>query len=362
MCYTAPIRTQADNVCSLFAGFMRTSRFWLVFFVLILVFIQSAALGAYRAYAPHKGDEHRNIGGPVAEASDESNPGFVLSSSPYPFFDSSVSTNGENRGNIVVFAESAAAVGTTHPFSNVIPARHGLKKYKVGEGDTLSGIAAQFGVSLETIKWANLNTGSVISPGQELTILPVSGILYEIEEGDAIEGVAARYHIDPELIIKYNEEYQTLFESPGEFIVLPYAKPINKWAYVNRYQESLLNLDNYFALPARGWNWGELHYYNAVDIAASCGETIYASAEGLVMEESSEGRWNDGYGNYILIEHPNRTKTKYSHTLKNLVSRGDYVLQGEEIALIGNSGNTHGPTGCHLHFEVHGARNPFAVR
>ncbi|MBI2604018.1 MAG: M23 family metallopeptidase, partial [Candidatus Harrisonbacteria bacterium] len=42
------------------------------------------------------------------------------------------------------------------------------------------------------------------------------------------------------------------------------------------------------------------------------------------------------------------------------VSVGDYVAQGDIIGYIGNSGNTHGPTGCHLHFEVMGARNPFA--
>ena len=113
------------------------------------------------------------------------------------------------------------------------------------------------------------------------------------------------------------------------------------------------------SIPTTGWNWAKLHNYNAVDIANACGTPIYSSAEGLVVE-SSNGDWNEGYGRYIVIEHPNNTKTKYAHNQKNLVSVGDYVAKGDQIAVIGNTGLTHGPTGCHLHFEVNGARNPFA--
>lgn len=118
---------------------------------------------------------------------------------------------------------------------------------------------------------------------------------------------------------------------------------------------------DYFIMPTQGWNWGKLHDYNAVDIAADCGQPILAAAEGLVIEAKDDNYWNEGYGNYILILHPTDLKTRYAHTAKNLVKIGDYVYQGQKIALIGNSGNTQGWTGCHLHFEVHGARNPFAA-
>jgi lysostaphin len=121
----------------------------------------------------------------------------------------------------------------------------------------------------------------------------------------------------------------------------------------------LPDLAGYFAIPTTGWNWGRLHKYNAVDIANACGTPIYASAEGLIVEAASSG-WNEGYGEYIVIEHPNGTKTKYAHNRKIMVSIGDYVLKGDQIAEIGNTGFTHGPTGCHLHFEIFGAKNPFA--
>lgn len=355
----------------------KTGHFWLAVFVVCLI----AANGAFFAsvdstffnmeddkdeilvsYDPEPGayDDGSvfSFGGPVSSGNRTGTTLDLASVSSLPKY-SSASEEGDSS---FVYAGEALAVGASYPYSNVIPDRQGLKKYKVGEGDTLSEIAAKFGITLETVKYANLDVGSVISPGDELVILPVSGILYRIEEEDTLEIVTSRYRVNPALIEKYNPEYQKLFESPGEMVILPYAKPLNRWSYTNLYKENLPKLENYFTLPAVGWNWGELHYYNAVDIAAACGETVYASAEGLVVEESDINRWNDGYGNYIVIEHPNRTRTRYGHLQDSFVNEGDYVLQGEEIATIGNTGNTHGPTGCHLHFEVHGAENPFAVK
>ncbi|MFN7088407.1 MAG: M23 family metallopeptidase, partial [Candidatus Paceibacteria bacterium] len=50
----------------------------------------------------------------------------------------------------------------------------------------------------------------------------------------------------------------------------------------------------------------------------------------------------------------------YAHLSAVLVSSGAYVNQGDIIGSIGNTGKTHGPTGCHVHFEVRGGANPFA--
>lgn len=116
----------------------------------------------------------------------------------------------------------------------------------------------------------------------------------------------------------------------------------------------------YFTPPTIGWNWGKLHDYNAIDIANRCGTPIYASAEGFIVSENSNGDWNDGYGNSIIIEHPNNTQTLYAHLKKSIVSIGQHIKSKELIGYMGNTGNTDGPTGCHLHFEVHGAKNPLA--
>ncbi|GEM_PF-1684845 len=116
------------------------------------------------------------------------------------------------------------------------------------------------------------------------------------------------------------------------------------------------DLKGYFSMPADGFNWGKLHPHNAVDIANACGTDITASAEGLV-NETSLGSWDSGYGNYILISHPNGTKTRYAHLQSISVSVGKFVKKGELIGKMGQTGNA---TGCHVHFEIIGAANPFA--
>ena len=160
-----------------------------------------------------------------------------------------------------------------------------------------------------------------------------------------------------EKILQYNKNLAKGQLQVGSNIVIPGAKPKKSLATISG--ENLPSYPGYFIIPTTGWNWGQLHYFNAVDIANACGTPIYASAEGLVVKEFSYG-YNDGYGHYIDLEHPNGVITRYAHTQKNKVSVGDYVLQGDLIAYIGNTGKTHGPTGCHLHFEMRGARNPFS--
>lgn len=120
-------------------------------------------------------------------------------------------------------------------------------------------------------------------------------------------------------------------------------------------KESGPALERYFSIPAQGFNWGKLHPHNAVDIANACGTPIVTSADGMVNEASLDD-WNGGYGHYVLVAHPNGTKTRYAHMEKIAVSVGLYVKQGEVLGTMGRTGDA---TGCHVHFEVLGAVNPF---
>ncbi|KKU99397.1 MAG: Peptidase M23 family protein [Candidatus Jorgensenbacteria bacterium GW2011_GWC1_48_8] len=330
-------------------GFSKTTNLWSLFFIFSIIL--AGNLLDFDSQPEKNIDSRWAFGGPEEVAGEL---GFFVGQSGLL-----IAEDESLQNEAPVVFDGAAILGSSHPLSNLIPTRDGREVYKVVSGDTLSSIAARFGVSVQTIKWANLDTRSVLKVGEELTILPVSGILYSVRDGDSLESIAVRHQIDPQTIGDYNPGFQKLLDEPGATLVLPYAKPLDN---AKELSKNLPSLASYFMLPARGWNWGTLHEYNAVDIADQCSKPIYASAEGLVAEESSNGFWNQGYGNYIMIEHPNGTKTRYAHTDKNLVKVGDYVSQGDPIATIGNTGNTHGPTGCHLHFEVYGARNPFAVR
>ena len=92
-----------------------------------------------------------------------------------------------------------------------------------------------------------------------------------------------------------------------------------------------------------GWRWGRLH--QGIDIAAPIGTPIVAAASGEVISAG----WHGGYGNLIKLEHLDGSTTVYAHNNRNLVSHGQRVKQGEQIAEMGSTGNS---TGSHLHFEI----------
>ncbi|MDP1689472.1 MAG: peptidoglycan DD-metalloendopeptidase family protein [bacterium] len=239
----------------------------------------------------------------------------------------------------------------------------GILSYKVQEGDSLSKIAEQFGISLNTLLWANSGAkNNQIHRGDELTILPVSGVLYEVKSGDTVESLAASFGVLAEEIIKINNIENSQIITPAEKLIIPNGKPLRSLASIaSESTNNLPSIPGYFIspLPKNSWNWGILHKNNAVDIANVCGTPISAAASGIVTKVGDPSSWNGGYGGYLVIEHQNGTETLYSHTSLNLVDVGKMVEQGEKIAEVGNTGNVKGITGCHVHFEVRGARNPF---
>lgn len=256
----------------------------------------------------------------------------------------------------LIIIGDAALLSANNPLSDIIPTREGVFIYKVQKGDTVTRIAANFGISVNTIAWANSNLRpNSLQPGQELVILPVTGVLHRIQENETLEEIASVYGIPAQRILSANPKLIPVKLISGLTIIIPDSRPL-RGAELSAVA-SLPDFAGYFAIPTTGWNWGKLHNYNAVDIANACGTPVYAAAEGLITEVAAG--WNEGYGNYVVIEHPNGAKTKYAHNQKNFVAVGDYVLKGDQIAAIGNTGLTHGPTGCHLHFEIRGAKNPF---
>lgn len=294
------------------------------------------------------------LGGPVSYGLEDQEQALLVSGSLPPDLSASVSDQDVSG---FFFFDQASLLEPGNPIAQELPGRDGLIIYKVKEGDTLSAIAAQFGISLNTIIWANGEVkASVISPGQEIVILPISGVLHKVKEGDTLELVSGLYGVSAEQILKYNKALLPGQPITREVVVVPGARPQSQ---INPSGSDLPTYPNYFVMPTTGWNWGRLHGKNGVDIANACGTQVFASASGLVAQGTGHG-YNGGYGNRVIIEHPNSAKTLYAHLNKILVSVGDYVSQGDLIALMGNTGNVHGPTGCHLHFEVWGAKNEFA--
>ena len=102
--------------------------------------------------------------------------------------------------------------------------RSAIVKYVVKSGDTPSSIAYSFGVSTNTVLWANdLNYSSYIKPDQELSIPPITGVLHKVKEADTMEKIAAEYKTDAELAIFFNAlpADGNLENKIGKIIIIP---------------------------------------------------------------------------------------------------------------------------------------------
>jgi len=321
---------------------LRNPLYWGVFLVVMLTMTQTVL-------SYYKEGERTNLGGPVRVTETS-----LLSQGTLfvqPSIEGRMIIEEDFKAGYVLI-NKAETLSDDNPLKPILAQKDNVLIYTVQKGDTLETLAENFGISEETLVWANKKSeGATLRAGEEIVILPVSGVVHKVKEGETIEKIAEIYEVDPEEINRNNLKIEA-----GVSIVIPEATPKSNYVAPVSYKP---NLAGYFKMPTSGFNWGYLHNYNAVDIANACGTAVYASADGVVVEESSTG-WNGGYGTYIIIEHPNGTKTLYAHNSENLVAVGDMVKQGELIGYIGRTGNVTGVSGCHLHFEVHGAINPFA--
>lgn len=286
-------------------------------------------------------------------------------------------------GGEVVITDNSALVAETAPFNisgeNMVALSGSdqISLHVVDVGDSLSKIAEMYGVSVNTIVWANeLSSDKDIKPGQTLLILPVSGVQHVVKKGDSVKSLAKKYSdVDNENledfveeIISYNDLSSDGVLAVGETITIPggqieEVKPVKKGSsgstsgtYTKVVSGGGPSISGYYVHPVPGSVKTQgIHGYNAIDFGAPHGTPIRAAAGGRVIV-SRVGGWNGGYGNYIVIDHPNGTQTLYSHNSKNTVGQGQTVVSGQVIGYVGSTGRS---TGSHLHFEVRGAKNPF---
>jgi LysM repeat protein len=236
-----------------------------------------------------------------------------------------------------------------------------ISVYTVSEGDTVQGIAKMFNVSPNTIIWANDLRKKTIKKGDTLVILPINGIRHTIKKGDTLKSVASLYKADVEDVALFNGLIESSILEIGDTLIVPegeITEPVAKKPSAKKSTTSKSAVYNgYFIRPIIGGVRTQgVHGRNGVDLAAPVGTSVRASAQGTVIL-SKLGMWNGGYGNYIVIQHPNGTQTLYGHLSAIYVTQGQSVDQGAIIGAVGNTGRS---TGSHLHFEIrNGPRNPF---
>jgi len=235
--------------------------------------------------------------------------------------------------------------------------------YVVRKGDNISEIAKMFDVSVNTIIWANsLASGESITPGQILVILPVSGIQYTVKKGDTVKSIAKKLSSDITEILQYNGLAINDNLTEGQTIIIPNAdysetekSPPSTQSIKPKISNTPFYAGYYMRPIEEGRRSQKIHGYNAVDLADSCGTPVMAAASGDVLIGRGTG-WNSGYGHYIVLVHSNGTQTLYAHLSENIATEGWHVTQGQIIGYIGSTGKS---TGCHVHFEIRGAQNPF---
>lgn len=218
--------------------------------------------------------------------------------------------------------------------------RSSIVSYRVDAGDTISSVAQDFGITENTIKWAN-DINDNLKIGDELLILPTSGAIYYVQKGDTISTIAERHKAKSKDIMSFNNlDSESII--PGQMLIIPGGTPPPRVTSTSIIGTSFVN-----PVPGGKITQG-IHFYNAIDIYNPCGYPVVASASGVVTEVAY-GTWPAG--DFIKIDHGS-VVILYAHMKDIFVSSGDRVYQGQTIGTVGNTGYTIGATGCHLHFDV----------
>ena len=243
--------------------------------------------------------------------------------------------------------------------------------YIVQPGDTVALVASRFGISENTLRYANsMKKTDVLHRGDILLILPVSGIKYTVKSGDSVALIAKKYKLADEDLndfLDYNNLDMSSTIHAGDALIIPgveLAVAVNTTSAPSKSsgtkKSPAVSTSNvtrgYFIKPIPCPLSQGKHDTYAVDISChTIGTPIKAAASGTVVRVSAG--WSGGYGNLVVIQHPNGMITFYAHMLTGSfkVAVGDHVTQGQ---IIGNVGSTGRSTGPHLHFEVRNGVNP----
>ncbi len=248
--------------------------------------------------------------------------------------------------------------------------------YTVKSGDTIFGIAWDFGLSPYSIVWANMETlqGAPwhIQPGLTLFIPPVDGAYHTVAEGETLEAIAEAYKVEPLALINvWNKIQSGDALQEGQLLVIPggtgkdfdwepppppppvpgRSLPVAT-SYSGSVSAAMTGASGNFALPTgsyavSGWTFRDPRNPGHIGLDYRCrlGDYIYAADNGMVVYSG----WSGGYGLLVRLDHGNGFETRYAHFDSIWVSAGQLVTRGQVLGLCGSTGWS---TGAHLHYEI----------
>ncbi len=220
--------------------------------------------------------------------------------------------------------------------------------YTVRSGDTISGIAQRFSLSMDTvISFNNIQDARSLKAGTVLTVPNSSGLKYRVRRGDYLGGIARKFGVALNELLDWNN-LETSVIVPGQELFIPSAR-------LSEMERNRV-FGRLFIYPTKGRITdrfgmrrdpftGMRRFHNGVDLAAAVGTPVMASMSGKVAMLG----YNPTYGKYLILTHPEGFQTLYGHLDAFRVQKGESVRQGQRIADMGNSGYS---TGSHLHFSI----------
>jgi len=142
--------------------------------------------------------------------------------------------------------------------------RNGIITYEVQSGDVISEIATAFGISTNTLLWANnLSVWDIIKPGQKLTILPVSGILHTIKKGETLDKVVKSYKGDLEKTITFNGLPASGNLVVGQQIIIPDGEKAGSYQSRTYATSTYNDFPRPYANESHKFPWGQCTWYVA---------------------------------------------------------------------------------------------------
>lgn len=271
--------------------------------------------------------------------------------------------------------------GGVTPLADIIDPQKPFILYTTQPGDTISGIAARFGLEVGTLLDNNLTVedGSLIQVGQELLIPRTDGILHKVAYGETLAEIIDQYDntsLDVVMDFKPNNLADDSTLAAGRSILLPGAtrkpppppppppSPTSPTTPGGSTPEAPPpSGDGRFDYPLAFWNGvsdpfgvprgaGRVHEGIDLMLYGYPASPVYSACDGVVVTTE----WlTYSYGYYVVVDCGEGWTTLYAHFSEILTSVGEYVTRGTRI---GTSGNTGFSTGEHLHFEIRYNRQP----
>ncbi len=243
------------------------------------------------------------------------------------------------------------------------------ESYRVVRGDTVTNIAARFGIEPIWLLFANPKIREKphdLSVGDELTVLPMKAVVHVVQEGDSLADIAETYKSTPEQIVAYEANgLQSVGDGlvVGAELVVPEGEMEIKipsyrdlivprgaggWAASN-VLGTVVGSGSFYVGASGRLTQGYHRWHRAIDIANRTGSPIYAIDSGVVKYAG----WYQWAGRAVIIDHGNGFESLYAHMNSVGVNPGATVQRGQ---VIGGIGCTYGAggrcTGPHLHLEV----------